>query len=105
MADASAFNIKCKLAFCESALRTSPTTAFKIGEKSSDPLSMYLSDIYTICANLSGIAGISIPCGFSKAGLPIGLHILGKAFDEEMLLRIAYTYEQNTDWHKKRVKL
>jgi len=84
---------------------TSPTTAFKIGEKVDDPLSMYLSDICTISANLSGIPGISIPCGFSQEGLPIGLQILTKAFDEEMMLRIAYTYEQSTEWHKRKVKL
>ncbi len=84
---------------------TAPTTAFKIGEKSDDPLSMYLSDIFTISVNLAGIPAISVPCGFGKDGLPIGLQLLGKPFDEEMLLRIAYTYEQNTEWHKKRVKL
>ncbi len=83
---------------------TSPTTAFKIGEK-TDPLDMYLSDVYTVSANLSGIPAISIPCGFSKDNLPIGLQILAKPFDEEMLFRIAYTYEQNTDWHKRRAKV
>ena len=84
---------------------TSPTVAFKVGEKISDPLSMYLSDIYTIPANLAGIPAISIPCGFSKSGLPIGLQLMGKAFDEEMLLRVSYTYEQNTEWHLKKPKL
>jgi len=84
---------------------TSPTVAFKVGEKVSDPLSMYLSDIYTIPANLAGIPAISIPCGFSKNGLPIGLQLMGKAFDEEMLLRMAYTYEQNTEWHLKKPTL
>ena len=84
---------------------TSPTTAFKIGEKVSDPLSMYLSDIYTISANLSGIPAISIPCGFSKDDLPIGLQIMAKPFAEEMLLRIAYTYEQHTEWHRRKVNL
>lgn len=84
---------------------TSPTTAFKIGEKLTDPISMYLSDIFTISANLSGIPAISIPCGFSKAGLPIGLQIMSNAFNEEMLFRIAYTYEQNTQWHKQRAAL
>jgi aspartyl-tRNA(Asn)/glutamyl-tRNA(Gln) amidotransferase subunit A len=81
---------------------TSPTTAFKIGEKMDDPLSMYLSDIYTISVNLSGIPAISVPCGFSKDNLPVGLQILAKPFDEEMLLRIAYAYEQRTPWHRKR---
>jgi len=84
---------------------TSPTAAFKIGEKTSDPLTMYLSDIFTISANLAGIPGISIPCGFTKNNLPIGLQILGKHFDEEMILRIAYNYEQSTDWHKRKPKL
>lgn len=84
---------------------TAPTTAFKIGEKASDPLSMYLSDIYTISANLAGIPAISIPCGFSKAGLPIGMQILSKPFAEEMLFRIAFSYEQSTSWHKEKVSL
>ena len=80
---------------------TSPTPAFKIGEKTDDPLSMYLSDIYTISANLAGIPGISLPCGLSADGLPIGLQVLGKHFCEERLLGIAYAYEQATrcaDW-------
>ncbi len=79
----------------------SPTVAFKIGEKIDDPLKMYLSDIFTISANLAGIPGISIPCGYSREGLPIGLQILTKAFDETTLLRVAYAYEQNTHWHKR----
>jgi len=78
---------------------TSPTAAFKIGEKLNDPLSMYLSDIFTISANLAGIPAISIPCGFTRHGLPIGMQILAKPFDEETIFRVAYTYEQNTDWH------
>jgi aspartyl-tRNA(Asn)/glutamyl-tRNA(Gln) amidotransferase subunit A len=84
---------------------TAPTTAFKVGEKLSDPLSMYLSDIYTIPANLSGIPAISLPCGFGKDGLPIGLQIMAKPFDEETIFRTAYTYEQSTDWHKKKPNL
>ncbi|MGA2774674.1 MAG: Asp-tRNA(Asn)/Glu-tRNA(Gln) amidotransferase subunit GatA [Candidatus Omnitrophota bacterium] len=79
---------------------TSPTVAFKLGEKIKDPLKMYLSDICTISANLAGIPGISIPCGFTKKGLPVGMQILGKPFDEEMLFRVAHTYEQNTEWYK-----
>jgi len=79
---------------------TSPTPAFKIGEKSKDPLSMYLSDIYTISVNLAGIPAISVPCGFTKNGLPVGLQLLAKPFNEETLFRAAYTYEQNTEWHK-----
>ena len=81
---------------------TSPTPAFKVGEKTEDPLTMYLSDIFTISANLAGIPCISLPCGFTKKGLPIGLQVLGKPFDEETILRVAYNYEQATDWHKRR---
>jgi aspartyl-tRNA(Asn)/glutamyl-tRNA(Gln) amidotransferase subunit A len=81
---------------------TSPTAAFKIGEKTADPLAMYLSDIYTISANLAGIPGISVPCGFTKAGLPIGLQILGAPFAEEKLLRVARMHERETEWHKRR---
>ncbi|MBI5416178.1 MAG: Asp-tRNA(Asn)/Glu-tRNA(Gln) amidotransferase subunit GatA [Candidatus Omnitrophica bacterium] len=91
---------------CDAILTpTAPTTAFKIGEKSDDPLSMYLSDVYTISANLSGIPAISVPCGFSTEGLPVGLQVLAKPFAEETLFRVAYTYEQNTPWHKKRASL
>ncbi|MDT8317036.1 MAG: Asp-tRNA(Asn)/Glu-tRNA(Gln) amidotransferase subunit GatA [bacterium] len=81
---------------------TTPTTAFCIGEKNDDPLQMYLSDILTISCNLAGIPGISIPCGFSKEGLPIGLQILGNHFDEVTILRAAHSYEQSTAWHKER---
>ncbi len=81
---------------------TSPSTAFKIGEKIDDPLQMYLLDIFTISVNLAGIPGISIPCGFDNEGLPVGLQIMGRHFDEETLLRIAYAYEQQTEWHRKR---
>ncbi len=81
---------------------TTPTPAFRIGEKVSDPLQMYLSDIFTISANLAGVPAISIPCGFTSEGLPVGLQIIGKPFDEEMILRIAHAYEQSTDWHKRK---
>lgn len=81
---------------------TAPTPAFKIGEKVQDPLTMYLSDIFTISCNLAGIPGISIPCGFTKDNLPIGLQILGKPLDEETVLKAAYSYEQATEWHKRR---
>src|SRR5205814_4955748 len=84
---------------------TSPTPAFKIGERSADPLAMYLSDIYTISANLAGLPGISIPCGFTKTGLPIGLQILAAPFAEEKLLRIARMHERETDWHTRRPAL
>lgn len=81
---------------------TTPTAAFRVGEKSDDPLAMYLSDVYTVSCNLAGIPGLSIPCGFTKAGLPIGLQLLGPPFAEEKLLRIARMYEAATDWHTKR---
>ena len=84
---------------------TTPTPAFKIGEKAGDPLQMYLSDIYTISCNLAGLCGISVPCGFSETGLPIGLQLLGKPFGESDLLRAAHAYEQATDWHKHRPNL
>ena len=79
----------------------SPTAAFKIGEKVDDPLTMYLCDIYTIAANLAGIPGMSIPCGFDGESLPIGLQILGPAFDEDRLLRIARMFEAQTNWNEK----
>jgi len=84
---------------------TSPTPAFKFGEKMDDPLTMYLSDVFTVNCNLAGIPGISLPCGFSSSVLPIGLQILGKPFDEEAIFRVAYTFEQNTDYHLKRPKI
>jgi aspartyl-tRNA(Asn)/glutamyl-tRNA(Gln) amidotransferase subunit A len=87
------------------ATPTAPTAAFKIGEKMSDPLQMYLSDIFTISINLAGIPGMSIPCGFTSAGLPIGLQILGNHFNEEAVLHAAYAYEQATEWHKKKPTL
>lgn len=84
------------------ATPTSPTPAFKIGEKTADPLQMYLSDIFTISVNLAGVPGISIPCGFTSNNLPIGLQIIGKHFDEETILKVAYAYEQATEWHKRK---
>lgn len=81
---------------------TAPTAAFKTGEKTKDPLSMYLSDIFTISANLAGIPAISIPGGFCSGNLPVGLQILGRHFDEETLFRLAYAFEQSTEWHKRR---
>jgi len=87
---------------------TSPEPAFKIGERSDDPLKMYLADIFTIATNLAGICGISIPCGFASIDgkqLPIGLQLLGKPFDETNLLKIAHAYEQTTPWHRERPPL
>ena len=82
---------------------TAPTTAFRIAEKTSDPLQMYLSDIFTISVNLAGLPGLSLPCGFDNAGLPIGLQIVGRPFEEERVLQAAYAYEQATEWHEKEV--
>jgi aspartyl-tRNA(Asn)/glutamyl-tRNA(Gln) amidotransferase subunit A len=80
---------------------TSPTTAFRIGEKSSDPVQMYLSDIYTIAVNLAGLPGMSIPCGFDDSGLPVGLQIVGNYFDEARMLNVAHQYQLATDWHQR----
>jgi aspartyl-tRNA(Asn)/glutamyl-tRNA(Gln) amidotransferase subunit A len=84
---------------------TAPTTAFEIGEKTQDPLQMYLSDIYTISINLAGLPAVSLPCGFDSHSLPIGLQIIGKHFDESTLLRVADAYEQITEWHKRKPPL
>jgi aspartyl-tRNA(Asn)/glutamyl-tRNA(Gln) amidotransferase subunit A len=81
------------------ACPTAPTTAFEIGEKAGDPLQMYLSDVFTLSCNLAGICGINLPCGFDNQGLPIGLQIMGPAFGEEIILRVAHVYEQATEWH------
>jgi aspartyl-tRNA(Asn)/glutamyl-tRNA(Gln) amidotransferase subunit A len=79
---------------------TTPTAAFRVGEKSGDPLQMYLSDVFTIPCNLAGICGVSVPCGFTaQPRLPIGLQFLGPPFGEEAILRLAYAYEQSTAWH------
>ena len=96
----NAFDI-CDVIVCPVA----PTPAFQIGEKIDDPLTMYLSDIFTLSANLAGIPGMSIPCGFSKHGLPIGLQLMAKHFNEEMLFKTAYNFEQATDFHTKKPKL
>ncbi|MBI1913083.1 MAG: Asp-tRNA(Asn)/Glu-tRNA(Gln) amidotransferase subunit GatA [Deltaproteobacteria bacterium] len=84
------------------ATPTAPTAAFKLGERVEDPLTMYLSDIFTISCNLAGIPGISVPCGFTKDGLPVGLQILGKTLDEGTVLKAAHAYEQATDWNKRK---
>ena len=81
---------------------TAPTTAFKLGQKTQDPLQMYLSDICTISANLAGVPALSLPCGFDGDGLPIGMQIIGPHCKEETILRLAYHYEQATEWHKKK---
>ena len=80
---------------------TSPSTAFRLGEKAADPVQMYLSDIYTIAVNLAGLPGMSVPCGFA-GGLPVGLQLIGNYFDEARLLNVAHRYQQATDWHSRR---
>ncbi len=87
------------------ATPTSPIPAFRIGEKVSDPLQMYLTDIFTISVNLAGVPAISVPCGFTTGNLPIGLQLIGKHFDEESVLKVAYAYEQATDWHMRKPTL
>ena len=81
---------------------TSPTAAFRMGEKTGDPLSMYLSDIYTISVNLAGIGGMSLPCGFTAENLPIGLQLICPAFEEGRLFRVGHAFEQATEWHKRK---
>jgi aspartyl-tRNA(Asn)/glutamyl-tRNA(Gln) amidotransferase subunit A len=80
---------------------TSPTPAFRIGERAADPLAMYLSDVYTVSCNLAAIAGVSLPCGFTKGGLPVGLQILSDVFTEDKLLRIARMYERECQWTRR----
>jgi len=80
---------------------TTPTTAFRLGEKTDDPLQMYLSDVLTLSCNLAGIPGISLPCGMDGNGLPIGLQLVGPAFEEQLLLRIAHIFQQATDWQQR----
>ncbi len=84
---------------------TSPTAAFRIGEKTADPLQMYLADIFTISVNLAGVPGISIPCGFTSGSLPIGMQLIGRHFDEETIFRASYAYEQSTEWHRRKPAL
>ena len=80
---------------------TSPSTAFKLGEKGDDPVQMYLSDIYTIAVNLAGLPGMSIPCGFGNNNMPVGLQIIGNYFDEARMLNVAHQYQLATDWHQR----
>jgi aspartyl-tRNA(Asn)/glutamyl-tRNA(Gln) amidotransferase subunit A len=81
---------------------TTPRTAFKIGEIIDDPLAMYLQDVFTLSMNLAGICGLSLPCGFDEAGLPIGLQIMGPALGEQAVFRVARAYEWATPWHRRR---
>src|SRR5207248_832838 len=82
------------------AMPTTPTPAFRLGEKSSDPLQMYLADVFTVSANLAGLPAISVPCGFTSARLPVGLQLTGRPFNEATLLRAADAYERDTEWWK-----
>jgi aspartyl-tRNA(Asn)/glutamyl-tRNA(Gln) amidotransferase subunit A len=82
-----------------------PITAFKAGEKTTDPLSMYLIDLMTIPVNLAGLPGISVPCGFDNNGMPIGLQLVGNILREDLLFKVAYAYEQSTDWHLREPKI
>lgn len=81
------------------ACATSPSVAFKIGQKTDDPLEMYLADVLTISINLAGVCAINVPCGFGEGGMPIGFQLIGKPFNEETILRVAHAYEQSTTWH------
>jgi aspartyl-tRNA(Asn)/glutamyl-tRNA(Gln) amidotransferase subunit A len=83
------------------AMPTMPTPPFRLGEKTDDPLQMYLADVFTVSANLAGLPGVSVPCGFSNDGLPIGFQLTGRMFDEATLLRVADAYERVTDWHRR----
>jgi aspartyl-tRNA(Asn)/glutamyl-tRNA(Gln) amidotransferase subunit A len=82
-----------------------PTTAFPIGQNTDDPLQMYLADVFTLPASLAGVCGLNVPCGFDQAGLPIGMQIIGPAFQEEVALRAGYTYEQTVEWSARRPAL
>jgi aspartyl-tRNA(Asn)/glutamyl-tRNA(Gln) amidotransferase subunit A len=84
------------------AMPTSPTAAFKLGERTEDPVQMYLSDVFTVGANLAGLPGISVPCGFTSTKLPIGLQFTGRYMDDAMVLRVAHAYERATSWSKER---
>jgi aspartyl-tRNA(Asn)/glutamyl-tRNA(Gln) amidotransferase subunit A len=87
------------------AMPTTPTPAFKLGEKTDDPLHMYLADIFTVSANLAGIPAISVPCGFSREGLPIGFQLAARMFDEATILRVADAYQRDTDFHTRTPRL
>ncbi len=84
---------------------TSPGTAFKIGEKADDPLAMYLEDVFLVPASLAGLSAVSIPCGFDAKGLPIGMQIIGQQMGEELILQVAASYEEISEWHTKEPRL
>ncbi|HQN80696.1 MAG TPA: amidase family protein, partial [Kiritimatiellia bacterium] len=82
-----------------------PTAAFRVREKTSDPVQMYLGDVFTVNVNLAGICGLSVPCGFTTGGLPAGLHIIGPAFADARILQIGAAYQHATEWHKQQPKI
>ena len=84
------------------ALPTSPTPAFRLGEKTADPVQMYLADVFTVGAPLAGLPAVSVPCGFTSQTLPVGLQLVGRAWEEASLLRVAHAYERATAWKEKR---
>ena len=79
-----------------------PTVAYKIGENSSDPLKMYLGDIYTVSVNLAGLPGVTVPCGFGANGMPVGMQLIGDTFTEDKLVKVAYAFQKETDFHTKK---
>jgi aspartyl-tRNA(Asn)/glutamyl-tRNA(Gln) amidotransferase subunit A len=79
----------------------SPTVAYRIGQQISDPLAMYLADIYTVSVNLAGLPGVALPCGFGEGGMPVGMQLIGEAFSETSLLRAALAWQRETDYHEK----
>ena len=87
------------------AAPVAPTTAFRLGEHTGDPLSMYLEDVFTLPANLAGVPGLAFPVGFDGQGLPVGMQLMGPALGEEILFRMAHAYQQATDWHRRGPKL
>jgi aspartyl-tRNA(Asn)/glutamyl-tRNA(Gln) amidotransferase subunit A len=90
------------LATCDALVApVAPTTAFRLGERTADPLTMYLSDVLTTAVNLAGLPGLALPCGFDAAGLPVGLQVIGRPFDEATVLRVGAAYEGATDWHRR----
>ena len=84
---------------------TSPTTAWKIGEKCNDPLQMYLADIYTVCVNVAGVPALNLPCGFDSKNLPVGFQLIGNFFEESKILSIGHQYQQLTDYHTQKPQL
>ena len=91
---------------CDAILTpVAPTAAYRFGEKLADPLQMYLGDMFTIPVNLAGICALSVPCGFTTAQLPVGLHIVGPALREDVILKVGHAYEQATDWHRRKPAL